>query len=101
MHGGQHGWIISRVLQWAPIVLLKKQMAYIRFRHQKIGFFWRYSVLAMKDEIAFLKYCFKKRKDQRFVKNVMAVSNDSSLVNLEEMGGEKELGYIYHIKIRI
>lgn len=51
------------------------------------------------DEIQFLKHCFKHRKEKRFVKNVMEVSNDSTLVNMEEMGGNKENGFIYHIKM--
>lgn len=54
--------------------------------------------MSWKSELDFLKYCFSKRKDTRFVKNVMSVSGDYSLVNMEEMGGPIEGGYIYYIK---
>ena len=52
-----------------------------------------------KEQIAFLKYCFRKRNDSRFVKNVMDVSGDYSLVNMEEFGGSEVSGCIYHIKM--
>ncbi len=53
--------------------------------------------MGLKDEIQFLKYCFGKRKDARFRKNVMSVSEDYSLVNMVEMGGDTEAGYLYFI----
>lgn len=53
----------------------------------------------IKEQYSFLKYCFQRRKDPRFVKNVMDVSNDYSLVNMEELGGTKVSGCIYHIKM--
>lgn len=55
--------------------------------------------MSLKEEINFLKYCFSRRKDTRFVKNVMSVSGDHSLVKMENMGGEKGNGYIYLIKM--
>lgn len=55
--------------------------------------------MSFKEEISFLKYCFSRRKDARFVKNVLAVSGDPSLVNMEKMGGEKGNGNIYFIKM--
>lgn len=53
----------------------------------------------IKEQLSFLKYCFQRRKDTRFVKNVMDVSKDYTLVNLEESGGTEESGYLYHIKM--
>lgn len=55
--------------------------------------------MGFKDEFEFVKYCFSRRKDGRFVKNVMAVSNDHSLVNMEETGGSKTQEYLYHISM--
>lgn len=55
--------------------------------------------MSIKEQISFLKYCFQRRKDTRFVKNVMDVSKDYSLVNMEEFGGPETSGCIYHIKM--
>lgn len=55
--------------------------------------------MSIKEQISFLKYCFERRKDSRFVKNVMDVSADYSLVNMEELGGAEGSGCIYHIKM--
>lgn len=55
--------------------------------------------MTLKEELIFLKYCFQRRKDYRFVKNVMDVSNDSTLLNMDDMGGDLKQGYIYYIKM--
>lgn len=53
--------------------------------------------MGLKDEIQFLKYCFGKRKDARFRRNVTGISDNYSLVNLSEMGGSEEMGSFYYI----
>lgn len=51
----------------------------------------------IKQEIQFLKFCFQRRKDTRFVKNVMTIGDDFSLVNLIKMGSEKQGAPLYYI----
>ena len=53
----------------------------------------------LKQEFEFLKYCFSRRKDSRFIKNVMSLSGDHSLVHMQKMGGTKDTGILYYIKM--
>ena len=52
-----------------------------------------------KEQIALLKYCFQQRNNSRFFKNIMDISSDYSLVNIEEFGGRVLPECIYHIKM--
>ena len=42
-----------------------------------------------KELLQYLKFCLKKRNDDRFVKNLYQLGNDYSLVNLQKMGGNQ------------
>ena len=53
--------------------------------------------MGIKQELQFLKFCFQRRNDARFVQNVMAVGDDFSLVNLMKMGNEKQGAPLYYI----
>lgn len=53
--------------------------------------------MSLKSEFAFLKYCIQRRKDTRFVKNVMSIGDDPSLVNMVAMGDERNQHPLYFV----
>ena len=50
-----------------------------------------------KELFQYLKFCLKKRNDERFVKNLYQLGNDYSLVNLQKMGGNQGGIRYFHI----
>ena len=38
--------------------------------------------MEIKDTLKYFKFCFQKRNDQRFIKNIYRIENDDSLVNI-------------------
>ena len=46
--------------------------------------------MEIKDTLKYFKFCFQKRNDQRFIKNIYRIENDDSLVNIQKMDGEKK-----------
>lgn len=50
-----------------------------------------------KELFQYLKFCLKKRNDERFVKNLYQLGNDYSLVNLQKMGGNQGGIRCFHI----
>ena len=53
--------------------------------------------MSFKSEFEFVKYCLQRRKDTRFVKNVMSIGADSSLVNMVAMGDERNSHPLYFV----
>ena len=53
--------------------------------------------MEIKDTLKYFKFCFQKRNDQRFIKNIYRIENDDSLVNIQKMDGEKEGIRCYYI----
>lgn len=53
--------------------------------------------MSIKDEMRYLQYCFQNRKDSRFVKNVMELGTDASLVNMLQFGQSQPERLYYYI----
>ena len=53
--------------------------------------------MEIKDTLKYFKFCFQKRNDQRFIKNIYRIENDDSLANIQKMDGEKEGIRCYYI----
>lgn len=52
----------------------------------------------LKKRIDFVKYCFPKGDDERFVRNVKNIGKESNLVYIENYGDKMQDSVIYHIK---
>lgn len=52
----------------------------------------------LKNRIDFVKYCFSRGDDERFVRNVKNMGKENNLVYIENYGDKKNDFIIYHIK---